>query len=342
MKEHKAHRYSEIREESINVESTLNMMKMNLIGLKSKIKLITDRLNNVMNNFEAYFKLIERNVRNYNENKINYFIMTNIEYINKTINDEDFYNDITEILDDLLYSEDKSRYKEFIPQILNIYNKMNKNEIDLVYNIPKDAQKVNIFGYHFVKRNKDICKIIYENKEYDLNDSFDCKSIKNNVLKIKLEGINNAIILDDMFKHCSELSDQSDFSNWDTSYVISMTGLFRGCSLEKIPDISKFNTSNVICMAEMFSGCSHLISLPDISRFNTSNLIIMREMFYFCSSLKSLPDLSKWDITNALKIKGVLNLDKILENCPESLNIPEKFKNINSYNDINSIQLLNI
>ena len=112
-----------------------------------------------------------------------------------------------------------------------------------------------------------------------------------------------------------------------------MTGLFRGCSLEKIPDISKFNTSNVICMAEMFSGCSDLISLPDISRFNTSNLIIMREMFYFCSSLKSLPDLSKWDITNALKIKGQLNLDKIFENCPESLNIPEKFKNINSINN---------
>ena len=47
---------------------------------------------------------------------------------------------------------------------------MHKNEIDLVYNIPNDKNKVQIFGSDFIKNNKDLCKIIYENKEYDLTE----------------------------------------------------------------------------------------------------------------------------------------------------------------------------
>jgi surface protein len=48
----------------------------------------------------------------------------------------------------------------------------------------------------------------------------------------------------------------------------------------------------------------------------------MSEMFSNCSSLESLPDLSKWDISS------VLERNNMFENCADSLNIPEKFKDI--------------
>ena len=39
---------------------------------------------------------------------------------------------------------------------------MNKNEIDLVYNIQNNQDRVKIFGNQFVKNNKNLCNIIFE------------------------------------------------------------------------------------------------------------------------------------------------------------------------------------
>ena len=122
--------------------------------------------------------------------------------------------------------------------------------------------------------------------------------------------------------YCSDLSEQSDFSNWDTRYVILMPSLFSGCKFEKLPDISQFDTSNVVDMSYMFRYCKNLKSLPDISNWNTSKVTYMDHMFGNCSSLKSLPDISKWDLTNVKKGKET---KFIFDNCDESLNIPDKF-----------------
>ena len=45
-----------------------------------------------------------------------------------------------------------------------------KNEILIKYKV---NQKENIFGFDFVENNKQICKYIYEDKEYELTDEFD-------------------------------------------------------------------------------------------------------------------------------------------------------------------------
>ena len=50
----------------------------------------------------------------------------------------------------------------------NIVKKETKNEISIKYLIKKDDKKINIFGKKFVENNKDKCKYIYENKEYEL------------------------------------------------------------------------------------------------------------------------------------------------------------------------------
>ena len=219
-------------------------------------------------------------------------------------------------------------YKDFLPTILKMYDKMNKNEIDLIYNIQNNEKEIKIFGKLFVENNKDLCKIIYNNKESDLTEKFDCKDIKDNILKIKLKGINNVIELDSMFEECSNLSNLSNFSNWNTSYVISMNKLFKDCKSLELPDISNWNTSNVINLCSMFEGCSSLKSLPDISKWYTSNVGDMRYMFKGCSSLKSLPDISKWDIKLSLQFKDIYGgIEGMFDGCSESLNIPEKFKN---------------
>ena len=195
--------------------------------------------------------------------------------------------------------KDKYNYGYNLNQLLNIYNDMkeinNKNdEIEIIYK-PKDKGKVRIFGFTFVKNNKGKCKIIYNNKEYELTEYFN--SIDNNIkkeIKIKLKGINNIIDMSYMFQNCKSLS--------------------------SLPDISKLDTSNVINMRCMFDFCSSLSSLPDISKWNTSNVTDMKCMFYNCQSLISLPDISKWNTSNVADMRSMFRY------CKESLNIPSKFQ----------------
>ena len=106
----------------------------------------------------------------------------------------------------------------------------NSSEINIIYNIDEDENIIQIFGSEFVKNNKKICKMIINNKEYEIIEYYNIKSTNNNILKIKLEGINN---------------------------VTNMSFIFSGCtSLLSLPDISKWNTTNIINMSYMFFGCS--------------------------------------------------------------------------------------
>ena len=121
-------------------------------------------------------------------------------------------------------------------------------EINIIYDI-KERNEITIFGKEFVKNNKNICKMIIENKEYEITERYNIKSKKINKLKIKLEGINNVNNISHMFSGCSSLS--------------------------SLPDISKWNTNNVINMHSLFYECSSLISLPDISKWNILILCII-------------------------------------------------------------------
>ena len=178
------------------------------------------------------------------------------------------------------------------------------SEISIIYDIKKknnfieeDKNNINIFGLSFVENNKNICKIIIDNNEYEITEKYKIKNYNNNILEIKLKGINNVTDMRYMFDKCSSLS--------------------------SLPDISKLNTNNVRNMKYMFSYCSSLSSLSDISVWNTCNVQDMSYMFYGCSSLSSLPDISKWDINN------VTNMNNMFYGCNEikfSDEIKLKFK----------------
>ena len=128
------------------------------------------------------------------------------------------------------------------------------DSITINYNLNENDKKIRIFGEDFVKNNKNICYIIYEDEYYELTEFLELKNKGNKEnIEIKLIGINNVINARCMF--------------WGADSLISL------------PDISKWNTNNVSNIGYMFYGCKSLISLPDISKWNTNKIINMKEMF---------------------------------------------------------------
>jgi len=112
------------------------------------------------------------------------------------------------------------------------------SEINLIYSITEKT--INIFGSEFVENNKNICKMIINKKEYEITNEYNVENNNNELLKIKLKGINNITNMSHMFSGCSSLISLPDISKWDTSKVNDMNYTFEECSsLISLPDISK-------------------------------------------------------------------------------------------------------
>ena len=175
----------------------------------------------------------------------------------------------------------------------------NKNEsyINIIYDINKEkGDEIKIFGSEFVENNKNICKMVIDNKKYEIADKYNIENYKYNRLNIKLMGIDKISDMSYMFDECSSLSSLTHISKWNTNNVEDMSYMFSGCSsLSSLPDISNWNTNNITNMSGIFNWCLSLSSLPDISKWNTNNVTNMSYLFSGCSSLLSLPDISKWN-----------------------------------------------
>ena len=66
--------------------------------------------------------------------------------------------------------------------------------------------KTKIFGYDFVKKNKDKCKIIYKGKEYELTENIgDIDNNHNSSIKFQLRINNNITDISYMFSGCKTL-----------------------------------------------------------------------------------------------------------------------------------------
>ena len=86
-----------------------------------------------------------------------------------------------------------------------------------------------------------------------------------------------------------------DLSDWDTSNIMGMGGMFSNCYALTNLDVSGFNTSNVTIMISMFSNCYALTNL-DVSGFNTSNVTDISSMFEHTGNVNMI-DMSKWDLS---------------------------------------------
>ena len=130
--------------------------------------------------------------------------------------------------------------------------------INIIYDINKEnKENIKIFGEKFVENNRNICKIIIDNKEYEISVKYNIKNYNKNKLEIKLKGINKINDMSDMFANCSSLLSLPDISKWNNNKVNDMSHMFYGCSsLLSLPDISKWNINNVNNMSDMFADCS--------------------------------------------------------------------------------------
>ena len=84
---------------------------------------------------------------------------------------------------------------------------------------------------------------------------------------------------------CSNLTNL-DVSQFDTSKVKIMGGMFCGCESLTSLDVSHFNTSEVTNMTRMFCGCESLTNL-DLSGFDTSKVVSMDGMLMSCPKLNA-------------------------------------------------------
>jgi len=327
-KEHKNHNnisYSDIIPNEDKIIETLNELKKSIDIFNKNIEEIINKLKKVKENFEIYYNINKNIINNYLIKNRNYEILQNIneiknnnicEEINKINNDENINNKII--------------------NIINIYNKMvNKDisEINIIYDISKkdknkeeEENTINIFGGEFVKNNKNICKMIIDDEEYEIKEKLDITNYNKNILTVKLKGIDNITNMSYMFSCCKLLSSLPDISKWNTNNVTNMSYMFSNCRLlSLLPDISKWNTNNVADMSLMFSFCRRLSSLPDISKWNTNKVSNMSYMFSFCKSLSSLPDISKWNTIN------VTNMAAMFQCCSSLSSLPD----ISKWNTIN-------
>ena len=133
----------------------------------------------------------------------------------------------------------------------------------------------------------------------------------------------------------SNLNGRITFTNFDTSQVTNMNGMFAMSSFSSL-NLSSFNTAKVTVMSEMFSGsdlltsisfgsyfytskvtnmasmfsgCSKLTRLTFNSNFNTSNVTYMGYMFSGCSALKSISFGTNFKTTN------VTNMSYMFSGC---------------------------
>ena len=121
-----------------------------------------------------------------------------------------------------------NKLKDKIPEIRIknenelIIEEIVNNQSLLEYKIKNNETEIRIFGYNFVKNNKKKCFIICEDKEFELMKLFKLKNKanNNNILKIKIIGINNVTNMSWMFSDCSSLISLPDISKWNTNNVL--------------------------------------------------------------------------------------------------------------------------
>ena len=148
------------------------------------------------------------------------------------------------------------------------------------------------------------------NSGWLLAEYTNCTAINN----LTMLDTSNVMYMAVMFRGCSELA-SLDVSSFDTSKVTNMSWMFYGCGNLTSLDLSSFNTSKVTDMTRMFYNCSNLTEL-NVSNFDTSNVTNMSNMFFDCKQLTSL------DLSNFYTNK-ITNMDMMFYNCSNltSLNV---------------------
>ncbi len=139
-----------------------------------------------------------------------------------------------------------------------------------------------------------------------------------------------------MFDRCTAL-ESLDLSDFDTSNVTKMWGMFNGCGLQKI-DISSFNTSKVINMASMFANCSSLTELVWGNGFTMAAVYDYDDDtydgWYWPSSIYGMTDYGK-QLEKMFSSTGLISLDLSGLDASSVTSIKEMFANSTALKSVN-------
>ena len=134
---------------------------------------------------------------------------------------------------------------------MSLNNNQDSVTFELEYKATNES-KIKLFGSKFVNKNKDKCKIIYNEKEYDLMEyfEFDNNYNHNDSFKIQLRINNNNITdISHIFFQCKELLSISDLLV-DNYNITDINELFDGNNFNNSSE--KSNNSNEIDKSETF------------------------------------------------------------------------------------------
>ena len=191
---HQVIEYRSIMPKKAKIEEDLKELKNNIDKIKEYINKIIDILNEINRNFEIYYKINLDIINNYDIYNRNYQIFQNINEINNNINIKDFdellnenniqnqFNILLDIYKKMTdknnnkYEDENNKMKNENNYQINDKKKNNIDKVDNIGNIITIKYKIDknneikIFGKDFVINNKNNCIIIYNKKEYELQE----------------------------------------------------------------------------------------------------------------------------------------------------------------------------
>ena len=213
--DHNINAYGKLIPDDNNMNNILRQLEEKKNKLINDINDMIIKLNKVKDNFELYYNINKNIINNFNNEKINYEILYNIN----NINNNDIIKDINNIINE------KNIQNKF-NKLINIFDQMtNHNRITIIYNINKN-DNIKIFGKEFIKNNINNCKMIINNKEEQISESFNAYNYKKVKIIIKLKGIKNITNMSYMFSNCPNLLSLPDISKWNTTNVDNMCYMF--------------------------------------------------------------------------------------------------------------------
>ena len=168
--EHNNHKISLFKNGIKSVENGIKEMennKMRLSEYKGKLKIINEHynyfMNELMNDIDIYIKIYKNIINNIN-NLDNYERIINILNIKSTL--ISYINELTKEKNII-----KNIKKNIKKNIINIYENKNNNEnneMNIIYKINKNEEKIKLFGSKFINNNKQNCILFINDKKCDI------------------------------------------------------------------------------------------------------------------------------------------------------------------------------
>lgn len=119
------------------------------------------------------------------------------------------------------------------------------------------------------------------------------------------------------FSHCSQLTDLSGLSNWD-SPIVNMSYAFESCEkLRNISGVSGLNVSSVTDFKYVFDYCQKITSLNGLQGWDVSSGSDFSYMFDHCPWISDISALADWDMSSAT------NLSRMFYGCDSIIDVDD-------------------